>query len=102
MIPLYVSIVSLALNSYVTGINTQYANANSINAGAIISGVSSALSSISSGAASVINTIMNYISYFIMAAFILPAFSIAITIISIRELSGVLGSEVSLGLLNMV
>ena len=90
------------LNSYVTGINTQYANANSINAGAIIYGVSSALSSISSGAASVMNTIMDYLSYFIMAAFILPAFSIVITSISIKEFSKLLGSEMTFNMFDVI
>ncbi|MDE1768433.1 MAG: hypothetical protein KGH64_03585 [Candidatus Micrarchaeota archaeon] len=68
----------------------------------IIQSVSGALSSINSTFSSITTAIINVIAYFIIAAFILPAFSIMLTVISIRELSMIFGSEINLGLFNMV
>lgn len=67
-----------------------------------ISTISSYVTSIANGFSSVTNMVIAAISYFIMAAFILPAFSLVLTIISIKEMASILGSEVSFGLFDMV
>lgn len=85
------------LNSYVTGLNADSNNTNSI-----LSAISAHLSAISNDISGLINTIMNYISYFIMAAFILPAFSIVITSISIKEISSILGSEMTFNVFDVI
>jgi hypothetical protein len=85
------------LDSYVSSVHP---NAN--DTGSIISGISPFLSSISEEVSGLVDTIMNYISYFIMAAFILPAFSVVITSISIRETASILGSETSFNLFEMI
>ncbi len=85
------------LDSYVTGIK---ASAN--DSGSILSGMSSYLSAISAAISGLIGSISNYIAYFIMAAFILPAFSIVLTSISIRELSALLGSEMTFNMFDVI
>lgn len=96
------TIVSLSgsasgLNSYVIGINPGSNKTNSI-----LSGISSYLSSISNDVSNLVNTIMDYVSYFIMAAFILPAFSVVITSISIRETAAIFGSEMTFNIFDMI
>ena len=96
------TIVSLSssasgLNSYVEGLSP-----NSNDTGSIMSGISSFLSLIFRQVSNLINAIMNYISYFIMAAFILPAFSIVITSISIKETAALLGSEMTFNIFDMI
>lgn len=77
-------------------------NKNAIENIGLLNSIVSALNALGSGFSSIFNDIMSAISYFIMAAFILPAFSLVLTVISIKELSGVLGSEVSFSLFDMV
>ncbi len=96
------TIVSLSssasgLNSYVVGLDP-----NSNDTGSIMSGISSLLSSISGQVSNLISAIMDYISYFIMAAFILPAFSVVITSISIKETAALLGSEMTFNIFEMI
>ncbi|MHB1829805.1 MAG: hypothetical protein ACYCO0_00225 [Candidatus Micrarchaeaceae archaeon] len=85
------------LNSYVTG------SLISPNLGSsILSGISGYLSQITAQATLFISAMENYLSYFILAAFILPAFSLMITFISIKEFSAILGSEISFNIFDMV
>ncbi len=74
----------------------------SVRNASVLHAISSAFSPITSEFSLFADAILNYISYFLLAAFILPAFSLAITIVSIREISAVLGSEVSFDLLDLV
>lgn len=96
------TIVSLSasassLNSYVVQAASSLNPSNSI-----VSDMSSYLSTISSQISGFAEQMMDYVSYFIMAAFILPAFSLVITLISIKELSAILGSEITFNIFDLV
>ncbi len=60
------------------------------------------LDSLLSGFSALVNQLMADISYFIMAAFLLPAFSIVLTSISVKELSAVFGSEINFNIFDAV
>ena len=64
-----------------------------------ISGIASHIASLSS---QFMNNMEGYLSYFLLSVFILPAFSLAITAISIKEISKLLGSEVSFNLFEVL
>ncbi len=68
----------------------------------VIGAIVNAINSIGPVFSGVVNTIIGIISYFILAAFILPAFSLILTTISIKELSSIFGSEISFSLFDMV
>ncbi len=85
------------LDSYVSGIS---ARTNSTTA--FLSGISSYLSQISADASSLISALSNYLSYLILATFILPAFSIVLTSISVKELSAILGSEITFNMFDVI
>ena len=68
----------------------------------LITPIINAISGIGPAFSSLASSIISDISYFILAAFILPAFSLVLTIISIKELSSILGSEVSFGMFDLV
>ena len=85
------------LDSYVSGIS---ARTNSTST--FLSGISSYLSQISADASSLISALSNYLSYLILAAFILPAFSIVLASISIKELSAILGSEITFNMFDVI
>ena len=68
----------------------------------IINAIANSANSISSAFSGITNTIVGVIAYFILAAFILPAFSLIITAVSIRELSAVFGSEISFNIFDAV
>ena len=57
---------------------------------------------IGSWIASLLNGIFTEVGHFIVYAFVMPAFSLAITGISVSELSRLLGSEVPLKRLNLL
>jgi hypothetical protein len=57
----------------------------------------SALGSASGVMTALINTVGDAIAFLIVQVFVLPTFDIVLTIVSIRELARILGSEVSLG-----
>jgi len=85
------------LNSYMTGALSVKSPNNSL-----LSGVEGYLSSISGQVSQFMTSMINYVSYFIIAAFILPAFSLAVTFVSIREFSELLGSEINFNIFNLV
>ncbi len=60
------------------------------------------LSSLANSFQSLVNSLMDDVSYFIVYTFILPAFSLIITGISIREFATILGSEASFGKFNVL
>jgi hypothetical protein len=64
--------------------------------------ISNMLSSFSNAISDMINGILSTISYFIVYTFILPAFSLMITGISVREIAELLGSEASFGMFRML
>ncbi len=55
------------------------------------------IKSIVNGFSSLLNSLLQGLAYLIVYTFVLPAFSLIITGISIREFAGVLGSEASFG-----
>lgn len=75
---------------------TSSISANSISQGFITS-ISQAISNFSSYFWSIINDIINDIAVIIVEVFFLPLLSIMLTIISIREIAKILGSEISFG-----
>ncbi|MCL4364785.1 MAG: hypothetical protein M1569_04020 [Candidatus Marsarchaeota archaeon] len=85
-----------SLNGYVSGISVSDAN------GSFLSKISDALKSLAADFSSLANQLMEDVAYFIMAAFILPAFSIVLTSISIKEFSGILGSEINFNIFDAV
>lgn len=60
------------------------------------------LSPITSLISQFITAILNYISYFAIAAFILPAFSVVLTSISVREFASLFGSEMTFNIFDVV
>lgn len=111
------------VSSYSTSFTTAGINATASNASGLQSGLLGQVSSYERGVTSPTNALSassNLISGFINAvsgffqwlsnlvaiivvqAFLMPAFSIMLTVISIRELARILGSEVHLGKFNML
>jgi hypothetical protein len=92
------SIVSLtsSANSFkgtLTGI-PQVKNASDYGSAISFLGtITNGISSISNYFSGIINWLISTVAYFIVYTFILPGFSLIITIISVRELSAMLGSE---------
>lgn len=85
------------LESDILGINT------SRSTGATVSGyISKQLGSISSQFSSLANSLINMVSFLIVYTFVLPAFSLLITSISVRELSALLGSELHFDLFKIM
>ncbi len=84
------------------GIENQILSTTGTPKPSLISSIAGAVNGIGASFSSIANAAINDISYFILAAFILPAFSVVLTTISIKELSTILGSEVSFGLFDMV
>ncbi len=70
---------------------------NSTKENSIIGKISGAVTSLQNNIALLFDKIFSAVAYFIVYTFILPAFSLIITGISIRELSELLGSEASFG-----
>lgn len=60
--------------------------------------VSDAVSTLSGDISSMINGILAAVAYFIVYTFVLPAFSLMVTGVSVRELAILLGSEAPLGM----
>lgn len=75
---------------------------NSSKLTSISSGISGLVSSFAGGVSGAINDLLSAVSYFIVYTFVLPAFSLIITGISIREFSEIFGSEAHFGMLKML
>ncbi len=75
---------------------------NSTQGNSIGNAISGALASFANSVSDVINQIFSMISYFIVYTFILPAFSLIVTGISVKELAEVLGSEAYFGRFSML
>ncbi|MCL5008007.1 MAG: hypothetical protein M1562_02040 [Candidatus Marsarchaeota archaeon] len=80
-----------------SGAISSISRSNSTTTKSILSTLSSDASSITSAFYSWVNGIIDALSLLIVQVFFLPIFSIILTIISIKELASILGSEVSLG-----
>lgn len=64
--------------------------------------ITTGISGISDYFSGIINWLVSSVAYFIVYTFILPGFSLILTIISVRELSAVLGSEAFFDLFRVV
>ena len=94
----------VALSNSANGLNS-YMSSSVLSpslGSSILPGISGYLSQITTQTIQFISAMENYLSYFIMAAFILPAFSLMITFISIKEFSAILGSEITFNIFDMV
>lgn len=78
-----------------------YTGASTENS-SIISALRSAGSVVSKQLSDLVNYLFSIMSYFILAAFVLPVFSLMLTGISVRELSAVLGSDTFLGRTSLI
>lgn len=92
--------VTLTASGIESGLFSFNKDSNSSILSGFTSSISESLSALSSAVSNLIEGLISDISYFIVYTFILPAFSLVITGISVRELAGILGSEVSFGRLN--
>ncbi len=90
------------ISSSASTVKGQILSSNSKTQTSFINSIIDTLGSIASMFSSIVNSVISLIAYFIVAAFILPSFSIVLTIISIKELSSILGAEVSFGLFDRV
>ncbi len=75
---------------------------NATDSGVGFSSINSAIASISGAISGLINWLLNELAYLIVYAFVLPIFSLIITGISIREISGILGAEAHFGKFNIL
>lgn len=78
-----------------------YTNTSAGNS-SIVSALSGIGSAISSQLSNLVNYLFNIISYFILATFILPAFSLTLTGISVRELAAAMGSDTFFGKMSII
>ncbi len=88
---------SAALNNDISA-----ATASKNQENTLLSGMTGALQGIVAAFSGLMNQLFDYISYFIMAAFILPAFSIALTAVSVKEFSALFGSEINFNMFDLV
>ena len=95
-----ISQVTLTASGVESSLLTLRQSSNSSILSGFGSSITQELSSLSNAVSNLIAILISDISYFIVYTFILPAFSLIITGISIRELAGMLGSEISFGRLN--
>ncbi len=84
-----------------SGIESQYVasalSANSISGDSAIAGFYAAFQSLASQVDVAINSLLLSLSGFILKVFVMPAFNVVLTILSIREISSFLGGEASFG-----
>ena len=90
------------MSTYASNLNSYESSAALHPDVSIFSGISDMIKSVDSFFSSFSTTIMEYISYLIIAAFILPAFSLALTYISIREIANLLGSEITFNMFDLI
>jgi hypothetical protein len=89
------SIQSISSSAY--GIAQSTSAVNSIRYYNPFSAVASLISGVSGSFISLINYISDVVTFLVIQVFILPIFSLILTIIFVRELARVLGSEISFG-----
>jgi hypothetical protein len=89
---------AVSLNSAGIENSVVSASGNSTNSSVILS----AVSGVQSWTSSFLNGMFGEVAYFIVYAFIMPAFSLVLTGISLRELSRLLGSDTFFGKFNLL
>ena len=93
-VKLFETNIAVSVENQLFSSNNYY---NSTKENSIIGKISGAVTSLQNNIALLFDKIFSAVAYFIVYTFILPAFSLIITGISIRELSELLGSEASFG-----
>ena len=83
-------------NNNIVNAAVQTAGNSKSNAG-VISYFTGAINGLVQGFGAFINQLADFLAFIIIEVFFLPAFSIILTVISIRELARVLGSEITFG-----
>ncbi len=91
-----ISQASVSASGTESSLISSAASYNALSTG-ILSSMNSIISQLSGALSGVMNGIIVSVSYLIVYAFVLPAFSLIITGISIRELASALGSEARFG-----
>jgi hypothetical protein len=79
---------------------TEYSNQSHVST--FIQPIISAASSLGNSISNILNGLILDVSYFIIYSFVLPAFSLVVTGISVRELTQILGADVNLSWLSML
>ncbi|MGC8586821.1 MAG: hypothetical protein ACP5K9_00835 [Candidatus Micrarchaeia archaeon] len=124
VLPLSYLLNAFLMNSYSTSINqtsiesvtstassfsgsldgiSSYNSTNETSNGGIVGMITGGISSVANSVSGIFSSLLAFVSGLVMQVFILPAFSLAITYISIRELARALGSEAAFGgLIKMV
>ncbi len=97
-----ISQVTLSASGMESSFLSLGSESNSSAGSGIGSKVSGMLSSFSAGVSTMIEEVLSSVSYFIVYVFILPAFSLVVTGISVKEFAELLGSEAPIGALKML
>ncbi|MGC8676100.1 MAG: hypothetical protein ACP5T3_01100 [Candidatus Micrarchaeia archaeon] len=90
------SVLSSASSISSLSSSMQQSPANETAANGILSGAYAIVKPIINEIASVVNSLMSVVAYAIIYAFVLPAFSVVVTIVGIKELAQLLGSDASI------
>jgi hypothetical protein len=72
------------------------------NSTSTLSYITSTISSFIGGIQQFLSGLANFVGIIVVQAFIMPAFSIILTVVSIRELARIFGSEVNLSRINII
>jgi len=80
---------------------SNYQTGSSTSTG-VLSYISSLISSFVGGIQHFLSGLANFVAIIVVQAFVMPAFSIVLTLISIRELAKILGSEVNLSKMSII
>lgn len=75
---------------------------NSVTASSAFNYMTGLVSGFINGIQQLLNGLANFVAIIVVQAFLMPAFSIILTVISIREFARILGSEVHLGRFNYI
>ncbi len=86
---------SQAIQAGIFGVGSSSISANSISA--VAKGLVTGVAALAGSLVTLVQELISYIALMIVQVFFFPLFSIVLTITSIRELSRLLGSEVSFG-----
>lgn len=92
----FISFSSSAGSGILQGV-PQSGEVNSTRANGILSGITSSLTSIVKAFEDIFNSVVDAVALLIVQVFFLPLFSLAVTVVSIREFARVLGTEIDLG-----
>ncbi|MDE1861123.1 MAG: hypothetical protein KGH72_05420 [Candidatus Micrarchaeota archaeon] len=117
VLPLSYVLNAFMAGTYVAGVNSTSIQGFTVNATnvknailaaqqsksvGVVAAIEGAVSSLISSFSGVLNWLVDMLSFYIVYTFILPAFSVVLTAVSVRELSRLLGSETSFWILDIL